>query len=46
MAEKEKWEKISNKMENTTSEWFFLHNISMVSRNKQIGCFTNKPIRV
>ena len=37
-------------LENTSSGWFFLrwfkHDISMVSRNKQIGCFTHKPIRV
>ena len=42
--------KINDKMENITSGWFFLHwfqhDISMVSRNKQIGCFTHKPIRV
>ena len=42
--------KINDKMENTTLGWFFLrwfkHDISMVSRNKQIRCFTHKPIRV
>ena len=46
-----KWKtgKINEKIENATSKWFFLrwfqHDISIVSRNKQIGCFTHKPIR-
>ena len=48
--QRRKMGKINYKMENTTSGWFFLHwfqhDISMVSRNKQIGCFTHKPIKV
>ena len=42
--------KTNDKMENTTSGWFFLrwfqHDISLVSRKKEISCFTHKPIRV
>ena len=42
--------KINDKMENITLEWFFLswfqHDTSMVLRNKEISCFTDKPIRV
>ena len=42
--------KINDKMESTTSEWFFLpwfqHDISMVLRKKEINCFTHKPKRV
>ena len=50
MAEKEKWEKIKDKMENITSVWFFLrwfqHDICMVLRNEEISCFIHKSIRV
>ena len=38
--------KINDKMENTTSGWFFLslfqNDIPMVSRKKEISCFTHK----
>ena len=41
--------KINDKMENTTSGWFFLslfqNDIPMVSRKKEISCFTHKSIR-
>ena len=40
--------KINDKMENITPGWFFLrwfqHDISMVLRNKEISCFTHKPM--
>ena len=49
MAAKEKWE-TNVKMENITLGWFILswfqYDISKVLRNKEIGCFTHKPIRV
>ena len=42
--------KINDKMENTTSGRFFLHwfqhDISMVSRIKEISCSAHKPIGV
>ena len=49
-----KWQKmkngkINNKMENITSEWFFLrwlqHDISMVLINKKTICFTHNIVR-
>ena len=43
-------EKINDKMESITSGWFFLswfeYIISKVLKNKEISCFTHKPIRV
>ena len=40
----------NDKMENITSEWFFLrwfqHNISMALRNQETICFILKPIKV
>ena len=42
--------KINDKMKSITSGWFFLscfqHDISKVLNNKEISCFTHKPIRV
>ena len=42
--------KINDKMKGITSGWFFLscfqHDISKVLNNKEISCFTHKPIRV
>ena len=50
MVEKEKMGKINDEMENIASTWFFLswfqHDISKVLRNKEISCFTHKPVRV
>ena len=50
MAGKEKMGKINDKMDSITSGWFFpswfQHDSSKVLRNKEIGCFTHKPIRV
>ena len=42
--------KINDEMDSKTSKWFFLHwfhhDISMVLRNKEIRCYTHKPMRV
>ena len=42
--------KIIDGMTNITSTWlfprWFQHDISMVSINKEVSCFTHKPLRV
>ena len=42
--------KINDGMGKITSGWFFLRwfqdDISMVSRNNEISCFTHKPIKI
>ena len=49
-GQRKKNEKINDKMDSITSGWFFLswfqHDISKVLKNKEISCFTHKPIRV
>ena len=48
--QKRKMGKITDKTDNITSRWFFLSwfqlDITMVLRNKEIRCFTHKPIKV